>query len=66
VLAELVDADLVDELCVTWSPQLVGGPAPRILNDERWLEPARQVRALHLLHSDGVLLGRWQVTRLGA
>ncbi|MDM7853512.1 dihydrofolate reductase family protein [Cellulomonas alba] len=66
LLAELVAADLVDELCLTWSPRLVGGPAPRILNDERWLEPARETRPVHLLHSDGVLLGRWQVTRLGA
>lgn len=66
LLAELVASDLVDELCLTWSPRVVGGPAPRILNDERWLEPARDARPLHLLHADGVLLGRWQVTRLGA
>jgi riboflavin biosynthesis pyrimidine reductase len=66
LLAQLVEADLVDELCLTWSPRLVGGPAPRILNDESWLEPAREARPVHLLHADGVLLGRWQVTRLGA
>jgi riboflavin biosynthesis pyrimidine reductase len=66
LLAELVEAGLVDELCLTWSPRLVGGPAPRILNAESWLEPARDARATHLLHADGVLLGRWQVSRLGA
>jgi riboflavin biosynthesis pyrimidine reductase len=30
--AQLVAADLVDELCLTVSPQLVAGDAPRILN----------------------------------
>ena len=41
LLAQLVDADLVDELCLTWSPQLVGGPAGRVTHLPTWLEPAR-------------------------
>ncbi|GEK19781.1 dihydrofolate reductase family protein [Cellulomonas xylanilytica] len=66
LLAQLVDADLVDELCLTWSPQLVGGPAGRVTRLPTWFAPARPVTLAHLLHADGVLLGRWQVARLGA
>lgn len=66
LLGQLLEADLVDELCATSSPVLVGGPAPRIVARHDWLDPARAVRPLHLLHADGVLLGRWQVVRLGA
>ncbi|MDQ0373719.1 dihydrofolate reductase family protein [Cellulomonas humilata] len=66
LLAQLVDADLVDELCLTWSPQLVGGPAGRVTDLPTWFAPARALTLTHLLHADGVLLGRWQVARLGA
>lgn len=66
LLADLVEADAVDEVCLTWSPQLVGGPAGRILGQPSWFSPARPLHLAHLLHADGVLLGRWQVTRLGA
>ena len=66
LLAQLVDADLVDELCLTWSPQLVGGPAGRITHLPTWFEPPRALTPRHLLHADGVLLGRWRVARLGA
>ncbi|ROS30837.1 dihydrofolate reductase family protein [Cellulomonas sp. PhB150] len=60
LLAQLVAQGLVDELCLTWSPLLVGGPAPRILGDGPWLDPARPLVPVHLLHADGVLLGRWR------
>lgn len=66
LLAQLVDADLVDELCLTWSPQLVGGPAGRVTHLPTWFAPPRGLSLTHLLHADGVLLGRWQVVRLGA
>jgi riboflavin biosynthesis pyrimidine reductase len=66
LLAALVDADAVDEVCLTWTPQLLAGPAPRILDQPGWLSPARDLHPVHLLHADGVLLGRWRVTRLGA
>jgi riboflavin biosynthesis pyrimidine reductase len=62
LLGQLVAANLVDELCLTWSPLLVGGPAPRILEAPAWLEPSRHVTAAHLLHADGVLLGRWRTS----
>ncbi len=66
LLARLVDADVVDEVCLTWTPALVGGPASRILHQSTWFSPARPVEPLHLLHADGVLLGRWRLTRLSA
>jgi len=59
LFGDLLDAGLVDELCLTWSPFLVGGPAPRIVNHEGWLSPAVAASPTHLLHADAVLLGRW-------
>lgn len=59
LLRELVGAGLVDELCLTWSPLLVGGPAPRALAAGGWFSPPRRAHLAHLLHADGVLLGRW-------
>ncbi|MCR6690211.1 dihydrofolate reductase family protein [Cellulomonas sp.] len=61
LLGDLVTGSLVDELCLTWSPALVGGPAPRILAGTPWLAPPRTARLVHLLHADGVLLGRWDL-----
>ncbi len=65
LLAELVARDLVDELFLTWSPVLTGGPAPRVLDGAPWLNPPREAALLHLLHADGVLLGRWGVRAPG-
>jgi len=60
LLGQLVAQGLVDELFLTWSPLLVGGPAPRVLGDGPWLDPARPMVPVHLLHADGMLLGRWR------
>ncbi|NMR19416.1 dihydrofolate reductase family protein [Cellulomonas fimi] len=59
VLGQLLAAGLVDELCLTWSPLLVGGPAPRLVAHDDWFAPPLEARPAHLLHSGGVLLGRW-------
>jgi riboflavin biosynthesis pyrimidine reductase len=62
LLADLLAAGQVDELCLTTSPLVVAGPGPRIVTASGWLDPARSrtlARPAHLLHSDGVLLGRW-------
>ena len=59
LLADLLAADAIDELCVTTSPLLVGGPAARIVATDAWLAPVRRARAAHVLHSEGVLLARW-------
>jgi len=52
-------ADVLDELCLTTSPQLVGG-APGVLGDEGLGSP-RPARLTHLLEEDGVLLARYSL-----
>lgn len=59
LLGDLMAAALVDELCVTTSPQVVGGPASRIVHTQQYLDPAPAPRLGHLLMSDGSLLARW-------
>jgi riboflavin biosynthesis pyrimidine reductase len=61
LLGRFAAAGRVDELCLTWSPLLVGGNGPRIAHGPL----TRQgLRAAHLVEADGFLLGRWLV--LGA
>lgn len=59
LLGDLLAAGLVDDLCLTTTPVLVGGPARRVVDRPAWLVPPVSLRPAHLLHSDGVLLGRW-------
>jgi riboflavin biosynthesis pyrimidine reductase len=59
LLGQLMEAGLVDELCLTWSPTIVGGTAMRIVSGAGWLSPPPTPRLAHLLHADGFLLGRW-------
>jgi len=56
LLADLLAADLVDELDATYVPVLVGGAGPRITHG-----PAVAVTGSPrlLLEQDGTLLGRW-------
>ncbi|MBT0994935.1 dihydrofolate reductase family protein [Cellulomonas sp. DKR-3] len=61
LLAGLLQRGLVDELFLTWSPTIVGGPAPRVLAGAPWLAPPVDATLVHLLHADGVLLGRWRL-----
>ena len=61
LLAQLVGSDAVDDLCLTTTPLLVGGPAARILDADAWLAPPRAATLAHLLHCDGVLLARWLI-----
>ena len=58
LLGEIVAAGVLDELCLTWSPVVVGGGAPRIAHGAPTELP---LRAAHLLEADGLLLGRWTV-----
>lgn len=62
LLGGLIAAGLVDEVCVTLAPVLVGGPALRI-TDAGWFDPAVDLELIHLLAADSVLLGRWRVRR---
>ena len=63
VLGDLLAAGLVDDLCLTTTPQLVGGRARRVVDRDAWFAPPVPARPAHLLHSDGVLLGRWLLHR---
>lgn len=59
LLTDLLAAGLVDELCLTATPLLVGG-APGLVS--RALPAPLRLAPLHLLDGDdGVLLGRWRV-----
>ncbi|WP_435198417.1 dihydrofolate reductase family protein [Janibacter sp. GS2] len=61
--SELVAADLVDELALSWTPQLIGGGRgthPRILDGT---DVEVDLTCRHLLEEDGTLLGLWRVER---
>lgn len=66
VLRQVVEAELLDELCLTTVPRLVGGGSGRLLSTgdlDLTLVPVA------LLEADGALLGRWvpagRLSRLG-
>ena len=56
LLASLLRAGRLDELCLTSSPQLIG-TAPVLL--PHTLETPLPLQLVHLLEEDGVLLSRW-------
>lgn len=63
LLADLFAQGLVDELCLTISPLIIGRDSGRITHGLD-ISAAIRVQPLHLLHSDGVLVGRWRVRDL--
>lgn len=58
LLHDVVEAGLLDELCLTLSPRLVGGDAARVLSGPA-LDPVRELACASLLEQDGFLLSRW-------
>ena len=50
--AQLATAGLLDELCLTVSPTLVGGTGPRLLGGPELADPL-QLRAAHVFEEDG-------------
>jgi riboflavin biosynthesis pyrimidine reductase len=60
LLAALVGAGLLDELCATVTPRLVAGPGRRILDGAAADVP---LRLASLVEHEGTLLARWQVAR---
>jgi 5-amino-6-(5-phosphoribosylamino)uracil reductase len=58
LFSSLLDRGLVDELCLTVSPLLVGG-AQHLMRAPA--DPPRPLRLLSLLQDGNVLLGRWAV-----
>jgi riboflavin biosynthesis pyrimidine reductase len=62
LLGELVEAGLLDELCLTTSPVLVAGPAGRIVTSPDAgprSAPAASLSLAHVLADDGFLLSRY-------
>lgn len=62
VFGGLIEADLVDVLCVTFSPLLAGGDAGRISNGPPPPAP-RSLELESVLHHDSALLLRYRRTR---
>lgn len=60
VLAQVVAAGCLDDLCLTMAPLLVGGDLRRILHGPR-LDPPRRLRLADLLEQDGELFARYLV-----
>ncbi len=58
IAAQLAEADLLDELCLTISPLLAGGDAKRIL-DGGPLQPPARFELCHVLTDDGFLFLRY-------
>ncbi|WP_280504250.1 dihydrofolate reductase family protein, partial [Nocardia farcinica] len=58
LFGQLLEADLVDELCLTTAPFLVGGTARRISLSAREFHH-RMHRRHVLLDADGTMLTRW-------
>lgn len=54
IAAQLVSESVLDEVCLTISPLLVGGDARRILDGPPF-EPARHLRLAHVFAEDGYL-----------
>jgi len=62
LLGDLADGDHLDELCLTTSPLVVGGPAPRIVTSGSYLGKGGAPAGLvQILHSGGSLLARWSL-----
>lgn len=60
LLANVAAAGLLDELCLTVSPQLTAGPGKRITHGPP-LEPPQPLELAALLEDDGFLFARYQV-----
>jgi riboflavin biosynthesis pyrimidine reductase len=57
LLADIVRTGVLDELCYTMTPLVVGGHAARLLDGAPM--PPRPWRLAHIIEDDGTLLTRW-------
>ncbi len=60
--AQLANAGLLDELCLTFSPKLAAGDAKRILNGSP-LDPPTELSLQSVLEDDSFLFVRYRVAR---
>jgi riboflavin biosynthesis pyrimidine reductase len=60
LLAGLAGAGLVDELCLSLTPKLVGPGGPRIMTGEPWPPTPMPLWLAMLLEEDGALFARYQ------
>ncbi|WP_265443936.1 dihydrofolate reductase family protein [Flexivirga meconopsidis] len=58
IAGETLAQGVIDELCLTWTPMLVGGDGPRIAHGPAMDRP---LTLLSMLEEDGTFIGRWQV-----
>ncbi len=63
LFATLLGAGLVDELCLTTTPQLVGGHPPRIVAAHEWFSPPRTTHLEHVLAEGSTVFARWSLDR---
>ena len=61
LFGSLLSAGLVDELCLTTTPQIVGGHPPRIVTAHEWFAPPRTATLEHVLVEGSTLLVRWSL-----
>ena len=60
LFGSLLQAEVVDEVDLTWAPVVVGGDQARILSGPDLRVP---LTPMTLVEEDGTLLGRWRVGR---
>lgn len=62
LFGSLLTAGLVDELCLSTSPLLVGGHPPRITAAHHWLQPPANAHLEHVLVEGSTMLTRWSLS----
>lgn len=71
LLNSMFRADLVDDLCATTAPMLIGPPEPELVGSasllagKAWPAPPRQLELASVLEEAGTLLCRWVVQSSG-
>ena len=60
--AWLIEAGMIDELCLSIAPLLVGGPSPRLIHGAASVAP-KTLELAHLLEEDGMLFARYLALR---
>jgi riboflavin biosynthesis pyrimidine reductase len=66
LLASLAGAGLVDELCLSLTPKLVGPGGPRIVTGEPWPPVPVPLQLAMLLEEDGALFARYRTRESGS